>query len=54
LLSAENTFCTADGRVVWSTFVRYNGLLGRLVWPPLALVHRALVALLLRRAASQG
>lgn len=54
LLTARNTFRAADGRLTWSTYVSYRRTPARLIWPPLSLVHRALVRDRLRRAADRG
>jgi hypothetical protein len=51
-LSAYNTFERADRRMIWSTFVIYERGIGRLIWPLVSLVHRPLVRMALRRAAS--
>jgi hypothetical protein len=51
-LDAYNTFRRIDDRLVWSTFVTYERPVARVVWPPTSLVHRALVRVALRRAAS--
>lgn len=50
-LSASNTFRRVDGKLVWSTRVEYARAVGRVVWPPISLVHRLLVRVALRRAA---
>jgi hypothetical protein len=52
-LSAYNTFRRVDERLVWSTFVVYERRIGRLIWPPVSLLHRPLVRVALRRAAAQ-
>jgi hypothetical protein len=51
-LGAYNTFRLADDQLVWSTFVTYQRPIARIIWPPVALLHRPLVRLALRRAAS--
>lgn len=51
-LSALNTFRRADGRLVWSTFVTYDRPVARIIWPPASVMHRILVRVALRRAAS--
>jgi hypothetical protein len=43
----------ADGRVSLATFVRYDRILGRLVWPPLSAIHRRLTPGVLRDAAAK-
>lgn len=50
-LDAYNTFSLTDGRLVWSTFVSYERPIGRVIWPPVSLLHRVLVRFALRRAA---
>ncbi|TMR21921.1 DUF2867 domain-containing protein [Nonomuraea turkmeniaca] len=42
-----------DGRVSLGTFLRYDGLLGHGVWPPLSAVHRRLTPGVLRDAAAR-
>jgi hypothetical protein len=42
----------AEGQVSLATFLRYDRPVGRLIWPPLSAVHRRLVPVTLRRAAS--
>jgi hypothetical protein len=49
-LNAYNTFRSVDGRFIWSTFVRYERPVARLLWPPVSLLHRRLVRVRLRRA----
>lgn len=51
-LSAHNTFRKTDGSLVWSTFVSYERPVARVIWPPVSLIHRVLVRLALRHAAS--
>ncbi|MBV9952494.1 MAG: DUF2867 domain-containing protein [Acidimicrobiia bacterium] len=51
LLDAHNTFRRLDGVLVWSTFVRYEKPMARLVWMPASVLHRHIVRLALRRAA---
>lgn len=51
-LSAHNTFRKANGTLVWSTFVTYERPPARLIWPPVSLLHRLLVRIALRQAAS--
>jgi hypothetical protein len=53
-LNAYNTFLCVDGRLVWSTFVRYERSVARVVWPPVSLLHRPLVRIALRRAATHA
>jgi hypothetical protein len=50
-LNAHNMFRKVDGKFVWSTFVTYERPIGRVIWPPVSLVHRLLVRIALRRAA---
>lgn len=52
LLSALNTFRVSEGRFIWSTFVIYDRPLARIIWPPTSVIHRILVRIALRRAAS--
>jgi hypothetical protein len=52
LLDASNTFRLVDGRLVWSTVVTYARPAARVIWPPVSLLHRPLVRVALRRAAS--
>ena len=54
LLTAHNTFRREDGRLIWSTFVRYDRPFGRIVWLPVSLLHRPMVRYALRRAARNG
>lgn len=51
-LNAHNVFRRVDRRFVWSTFVSYRRPPARLIWPPVSLLHRALVRIALRRAAN--
>ena len=51
-LNAYNTFVTDDGHLVWSTFVFYERPPAGLIWPLASLLHRPLVRIALRRAAS--
>lgn len=51
-LKAQNVFLLADGTIVWSTFVSYKRPRARLVWPPVSIIHRLLVRISLRRAAT--
>lgn len=48
VLTAINAFRRVDGRFVWSTFARYEGRSGRLIWPPVSVLHRLLVRVALR------
>jgi hypothetical protein len=50
-LSGNLIVRTADGRMSLATFVRYDRGIARLIWPPLAAVHRRAVPALLRGAA---
>jgi hypothetical protein len=50
-LNAHNTFRKVDGTLVWSTFVDYERPLAWVIWPPASLFHRAIIQILLRRAA---
>lgn len=50
-LSASNTFRRDGRRLVWSTFVTYDRMIARVIWPPVSVLHRPLVRLALRRAA---
>lgn len=52
-LSANLVVRAADGRLSLATFVRYDRAVGRVVWPPLAAVHRRLVPGVLRDAATK-
>lgn len=52
-LTANLVVQTADGRVALATFLRYDRTIGRLVWPPLSAIHRALVPRVLREAAAK-
>lgn len=52
LLTACNIFRVVDGQVVWSTLVVYERPIAKLIWPPVALLHRALVRRALLRASS--
>src|SRR5580698_10109983 len=45
---------TAEGRVSLATFLHYNRCLGRMVWPPLSVIHRRVVPGLLRDAATRA
>ena len=51
-LGAYNTFRLADEQFVWSTFVTYQRPIAKIIWPPVSLLHRALVRLALRRASA--
>jgi hypothetical protein len=51
-LNAYNTFERVEQRLVWSTFVIYDRPVAKVVWPPVSLLHRPLVRIALRRAAS--
>ncbi len=44
---------TVDEGVSWATFLRYDRDIGRVVWPPLSVVHRRLVPGVLRAAATR-
>ena len=50
-LSASNSFRLTEDRLVWSTFVTYERPIAKLVWPPVSLLHRALVRVALRGGA---
>ena len=50
-LDAHNAFHIGDGQLVWSTFISYTRPLARVVWPPVAVIHRQLVRRALQRAA---
>lgn len=52
-LDAHNTFQRVDARLVWTTCVAYTRPIGKLIWPPVSLLHRPLVRLALRRAATR-
>ena len=52
LLTAQNTFLRDGDRIVWSTFVRYERGVARLVWLPVSLLHRLLVRFSLGHAAA--
>jgi len=51
-VTARMIVTSPPGRVVMSTLVRIDGAVGRAVWLPGSLVHRAIVPRLLKRAAS--
>jgi hypothetical protein len=51
-LDAYNTSVKVDGTFVWSTFVGYTRPFAKVIWPPVALLHRPLVRMALRRAAN--
>jgi hypothetical protein len=51
-LTAYNVFRKVDGTLVWSTFVTCKRPVARVIWPPVSLLHRLLVRIALRRAAS--
>jgi hypothetical protein len=53
MLRASNTFERIDERLVWSTFVTYTRPIAHVIWPPVSLLHRPLVRLALRHAASR-
>jgi hypothetical protein len=53
-LGADNIFHRADDRLVWSTFVTYERLVARALWPPVSIVHRLVVRRALRRSASRA
>jgi hypothetical protein len=46
---AYDTFHLDGGRLVWSTYVFYERLIARLIWPPVSLLHRRLVVRTLAR-----
>lgn len=50
-LDAANVFQLVGDRLVWSTLVVYEGRIARVIWPPVALIHRLLVRVALGRAA---
>ena len=52
-LSARNTFRKADGMLRWSTFVTYDRPIARVIWPPVSVIHRLIVHVALRRAATR-
>ena len=52
-LTAYNVFRTTDGRFVWSTFVTYDRPVARLIWLPVSLLHRLIVRVAIRLAASR-
>jgi hypothetical protein len=52
-LGANLVVLTGGGRVSIGTLLHYERRFGRLVWPPLSGVHRALVPGLLRRGAAR-
>lgn len=54
LLHAGNVFRLVDGSFVWSTYVSYERPLARVIWPPVAVIHRLTVRVSLRRAARNG
>ena len=51
-LTAYNVFRTTDGRFVWSTFVTYDRSVARLIWLPVSLLHRFIVRVAIRLAAT--
>ncbi|HEY1827684.1 MAG TPA: DUF2867 domain-containing protein [Acidimicrobiales bacterium] len=51
LLRAQIAGRIEDRSVSISTFIHYEGLLGRVLWPPVSLVHRRVGLRLLRSAA---
>jgi hypothetical protein len=52
-LSANLVVLAAHESVALATFLRYNHWLARLVWPPLSVLHRGLVPVVLRKAAKR-
>jgi len=50
-LSCNLVVQATEGRVSLATFLRYDRLVGHVVWPPLSAVHRGLVPGVLRAAA---
>lgn len=50
-LNGYNTFRLTDGHLIWSTFVTYERPIAKVIWPPVSILHRALVRSALRRAA---
>jgi hypothetical protein len=50
-LNAHNVFRRVNGAFTWSTFVTYERPIGRVIWPPVSLIHRLLVRVALRQAA---
>ena len=50
-LTAQIVFQVEDGQVSVATFIRYDGPVAALVWPPLSVGHRQAMPGLLRHAA---
>lgn len=49
ILYAQNRLSIGDGVIRWQTDVRYEHLIGRLVWMPAALLHQRIVPWSVRR-----
>lgn len=49
ILSATNTVTAEDDAIRWQTEVRYSHVIGRILWPPAALVHQRIVPWSVRR-----
>ena len=54
LITADNVAQVDDTRVVWTTFVGYRNMVGRVAWALTAPFHTAVIPRLLRRAAREG
>jgi hypothetical protein len=54
MLTAELDFGKADGKLVWTTFVRYDRRPAAFIWPPVLVLHRMIVPYTLRRAAARS
>lgn len=51
LLTSRVVFRTETARVSQSTYVRYDKRIAAVIWPPISILHRQIVARLLRHAA---
>jgi Protein of unknown function (DUF2867) len=49
-LTCHLVFWTSDTRLVFSSSIRYERKIGRVVWPPVSIIHRRVVPYLLRHA----
>ncbi|MCU1395487.1 MAG: hypothetical protein JWM34_3915 [Ilumatobacteraceae bacterium] len=54
ILTAQNTLSVSSGGVRWQTDVRYQHLIGRLVWVPASLLHQRIVPWCVRRSIRSG
>jgi hypothetical protein len=53
-LTCHLVFCTSDTKLVFSSSIRYERKIGRVVWPPASLIHRRVIPYLLRHAITRA